>query len=150
MGLWHGANWTFALWGLWHATLIYLYRVSEPVRVRMPSAVREIAGWATTLAVCMLGWIFFRAATVADSLQMLATAFNPWRLGIRSLRENTYLVTAIYLAGMLVAYGVTYFVRWDAWPRWARIGGLATVNAVMAFGVFLLLRRVEQFIYFQF
>jgi alginate O-acetyltransferase complex protein AlgI len=150
MGLWHGGNWTFALWGLWHASFIYLYRISEPVRVRLPSAVREIAGWATTLAVCMLGWIFFRAATVADSLQMLATAFNPGRLGIRSLRENTYLVTAIYLAGMLLTYAATHIVRSDAAPRWARIGALATVYAAMAFGVFLLLRRVEQFIYFQF
>ena len=31
MGLWHGANWTFAIWGLWHASLVYIHRVSEPL-----------------------------------------------------------------------------------------------------------------------
>jgi D-alanyl-lipoteichoic acid acyltransferase DltB (MBOAT superfamily) len=150
MGLWHGANWTFALWGIWHALFIWLYRVSEPLRTKLPDRVRAVGGWATTLAVCMLGWIFFRATTVSGSLRMLATAFDPTRLRIRAMRENTYLVTFIYLVGMLLTYAVLHAIPRERVPAWVRYGLVAVVQAVMLAAVFLSLRRAEQFIYFQF
>jgi alginate O-acetyltransferase complex protein AlgI len=150
MGLWHGANWTFALWGIWHALFIWLYRVSEPLRTRLPDRVRAVGGWGTTLAVCMLGWIFFRATTVSGSLRMLATAFDPTRLRIRAMRENTYLVTFIYLVGMLLTYAVLQAIPRDRVPAWVRFGVVAVVQGVMLAAVFLSLRRAEQFIYFQF
>ena len=150
MGLWHGANRTFALWGVWHALFIWLYRVSEPLRTRLPGPVRVVGGWAATLAVTMLGWIFFRATTVPGSLRMLATAFDPTRLRIRAMRENTYLVTFIYLVAMLATYAVLHVLPRERVPGWVRWAAVAVVQAVMLAAVFLSLRRAEQFIYFQF
>jgi len=109
-----------------------------------------VGGWAATLAVTMLGWIFFRATTVSGSLRMLATAFDPTRLRVRAMRENTYLVTFIYLVGMLAAYAVLHVLPRERVPGWVRWSAVAVVQAVMLAAVFLSLRRAEQFIYFQF
>jgi alginate O-acetyltransferase complex protein AlgI len=58
MGLWHGASWNFALWGLWHATFIFAYRKTNRYFAPLPALLRSVLGWATTLSVVMLGWIF--------------------------------------------------------------------------------------------
>jgi D-alanyl-lipoteichoic acid acyltransferase DltB (MBOAT superfamily) len=150
MGLWHGANWTFALWGLWHATMVWLHRATGPVCEKLPMPVRRYGGWAFTIGFAMLGWIFFRARTVHDSLAMIGTAFNPARLGVRALRENDYLVAFCVLVGMLLTAGLIKLGKSVTLPGAVRYPAMAAASAVMFFGVFLCLRQVQQFIYFQF
>ncbi len=67
MGLWHGASWTFALWGVWHATFIYLYRQINRYLPSNNGPLLDILGWGTTLSIAMLGWIF-SAREVSDPL----------------------------------------------------------------------------------
>lgn len=63
MGLWHGANWTFVLWGLYHALLVFAYRKLAPRWRWLERVAREgnPAGILLTLPLVMLGWIPFRA-----------------------------------------------------------------------------------------
>jgi len=152
MGLWHGANWTFALWGLWHAGLIFGHRLIEPLSGRLPEWVRRAGGWAVTLPLVMLGWVFFRAQTVPDALQMIATAFDVTRLPTRVIRENTYLIAFVLTAGMLVAGAAARTARAarQTIPDWLRYPLQAGVTAVMVAGVFMTLRQAKSFIYFQF
>ncbi len=150
MGLWHGANWTFALWGVWHAILIFVHRATAPVCERLPMWVRRVGGWGFTLSFAMLGWIFFRARTVSDSLHMIATAFNPAKLRVRALRENDYLVAFVVLVGMLITAGVLKYASGVKVPGIIKYPVMAAATTVMFFGVFLCLRQVQQFIYFQF
>lgn len=150
MGLWHGANWTFAIWGLWHALLIFLYRVSEPLRVRLPNWLRLGGGWAITLALCMLGWLFFRCQSVAGAFEMLFKAFDPTQLTRLSMRENNYLITFIFFIGLLLVGAVVRLDRAARIPTVLRVGAMTMANAVIFFSLFLMLRPVKQFIYFQF
>lgn len=150
MGLWHGANWTFALWGIWHASMVWVHRAGGPLFERFPMWFRRVGGWAFTLGFAMLGWIFFRARTMHDSLAMVATAFNPMKLRVRALRENDYLVAFVVLVAMLCAAGVTRYARSRPVPPALKYPFMAAATAVMFFGVFLCLRQVQQFIYFQF
>ena len=150
MGLWHGASWTFALWGLWHAVLIWLYRTSEPVRTRLWTPLRNIGGWCLTIVLCMLGWTLFRCQTVDQGLAMLAKAFDFGALTTLSMRENSYLITAICFVGLLMVGAVVKLHKHVAVPFIARLPALTLANAVMFFALFLMLRPVKQFIYFQF
>ena len=150
MGLWHGANWTFALWGLWHAVLIWLYRISEPVRTRLWTPVRNVAGWCLTISLCMLGWTLFRCQTVDQGLAMLAKAFDFGALTTLSMRENSYLITAICFAGLLLVAAAVKLHKHARTPVLVRLPVLTLANAVMFFALFLMLRPVKQFIYFQF
>jgi alginate O-acetyltransferase complex protein AlgI len=87
-GLWHGANWTFVVWGLFHGLFLVIERVrlAESL-VRIPPSVRH----AYLLTVVMIGWVFFRAETLSSAVSMLAamagfggrlpTAYSPsWYL----------------------------------------------------------------------
>lgn len=152
MGLWHGANWTFAVWGLWHAGLIIAQRAAEPWTTRLPVLVRQAGGWMLTLPLVMLGWVFFRAQSVADAFQMVSTAFDLSRLPVRVLRENDFLIAAGILAGMLAVAGATGLAssRQARTGIWVRHAVLASATAVMFAGVFMTMRQAKSFIYFQF
>ena len=150
MGLWHGANWTFAIWGLWHAGLVLGQRLTEGMRQSLPTAIRWFGGWAWTIALAMLGWVYFRASSVTDANQLIRRAFEPGSIRVMSLRENQYLIVGIFFAGMLGFAGIMQWQKRASLPGWVRFAGLAAGNAVMIFCTSLLLREARQFIYFQF
>ena len=153
MGLWHGANWTFVIWGAWHAMLILIYRLTSSWLKPLPTAVRIVGGWCWTISAVMLGWVFFRAQSVGDAMTMIGTALNPTQLSRLNLRENYYLVTFLYLAGLLMVAGALKLQKhcrdhlaFDI----LRYIVLTATNAVMIFFIFIMLRQLNQFIYFQF
>ena len=149
MGLWHGANWTFAFWGLWHATFIWLYRVTIPWLSQLPTAVRSIGGWAVTLAVAMLGWIPFRARSLSDTVTLLGRIVDYRAYTYLSFRENFYMVVALILVVMLLAYYAVGALRRSGRSMVLPLADIGAI-AVAAFVVFIFLRPIGQFIYFQF
>ena len=154
MGLWHGAAWTFALWGLWHAVMVFGHRISEPLRVKLPMLLRTTGGWVLTLSLAMLSWILFREQNLGEGMTMLARAFDVTRiLPIRqnmALREDQYLLVAVYFLGLLAVAGLVKLHRHVTVPAAVRYAAITVGNAVMIFTVILCLRQVDQFIYFQF
>ena len=77
-GLWHGASWNFVIWGLWHGTFLVIERVLgwRSARAQDPAApsltpAHRAAGHVYALSVVMVGWVFFRAETLAGSLAFL-------------------------------------------------------------------------------
>ena len=98
----------------------------------------------------MLGWIFFRVQSVNEGLQMLMRAFDFRTIGIMSLRENQYFHVFLYLMGMLAVAGAVKLWRsCNIHRRWY-YASLTLTNGAMLFWVFLMLKEVKQFIYFQF
>jgi D-alanyl-lipoteichoic acid acyltransferase DltB (MBOAT superfamily) len=69
-GLWHGANWTFVVWGGIHGAWLALERwlTRDEIRGYVPSVVRH----ATTLMVVGVAWVFFRAPTIRDAFSLLS------------------------------------------------------------------------------
>ena len=68
-GLWHGASWTFLIWGVYHGIFLVLERVPAVRRLldRLPAPVQH----AYVLLVVLVGWVFFRADTFAHALAYL-------------------------------------------------------------------------------
>ena len=69
-GLWHGAGWTFLLWGGYHGLLLVLGRLVPLPRLFRGVAWRPLLAPATVLAVC-LGWGLFRAQSFGDAAAVL-------------------------------------------------------------------------------
>lgn len=150
MGLWHGAAWTFVLWGIYHAIFILLYRVVQSRMPKLPGLISEWAPRCVTLPIIMLGWIFFRA-DLAQSFLMYGKILSPSEYGAMQMRPDTYLVTALLLAGILITYYVkTRLMSLLERLVWLKFSLDAVVIAVMVFTVFVFLRPINQFIYFQF
>ena len=73
-GLWHGANWTFVIWGGYHGALLAAQALWGGTRHAgsMPAAVSRIL----TLLLVMLGWLFFRSETVTSAISLFGAAFD--------------------------------------------------------------------------
>jgi alginate O-acetyltransferase complex protein AlgI len=73
-GLWHGAAWTFVIWGLFHGSFLMLERFGlGRLLERMPAPVRHLYA----LAVVMTGWVFFRAESLPAALAYLGALVRP-------------------------------------------------------------------------
>lgn len=76
-GLWHGAGWTFVLWGGLHGLYLIIHQVWQALRARLghdparTSIGERILGVTLTFLAVLLGWVFFRAPTVAGALSIL-------------------------------------------------------------------------------
>ena len=71
-GLWHGANWTFVLWGLWHGVFLLFEQVC-PVK-KLPKVLAHIYA----LIVVCVGFVMFRADTFGQGMFMIGTMFSGW------------------------------------------------------------------------
>lgn len=151
MGLWHGANWTFALWGIYHAVLIFLHRKLAPLAQWRGVPMPRWMAWALALPFMMAGWVPFRAQTLADSFAMWSKM--AWPLGDlgRTLAPNSYLLAAVLVLATLVVW----FAREIVTARLSSSSRLLTVSRTVYFAilfavVFIMLQAQSQFIYFQF
>ena len=104
-GLWHGAAWTFVLWGLWHGLFSMLESLNVIPAKKLESGKGRIAGHIYTLLVVCIGFVMFRAGSVAQGLQMIAAIFTGFRFTaagtvalFRLLNAETLLVTAMGIA----------------------------------------------------
>ncbi|MFT3858141.1 MAG: MBOAT family O-acyltransferase [Aquabacterium sp.] len=150
MGLWHGAAWKFAFWGVWHATVIFLYRIAAPYFAGWRGWSKSLAGWFVTMPIMMLGWVPFRAASLDAALMMMSKVLDLGSYRSLAFRENFYLLSFVLMLGMLLS-GLAVHARVGLLKapsvRW---WGQHAVLAVVFFAVFIFLRPVSQFIYFQF
>ena len=81
-GLWHGANWSFVIWGALHGFYLMINHgfralLGERLRQRLDhNSAYGLASWALTLFAVLLAWVFFRAQTLAGALHMISTMFT--------------------------------------------------------------------------
>ena len=105
-GLWHGASWTFVVWGVYHGTLLILERVTgqNPVGDAAPgSALRR----GYTLLAVVVGWVFFRADSLTHAGDILGAMFIP-QLGPLPPEVALTLTTRVQLT--LLLGGLTVFL----------------------------------------
>lgn len=71
-GLWHGAGWTFVIWGGLHGVYLIINHIWRSFGVRLPA----IIAWLTTFSSVVCAWVFFRAQSVSDALCILRAMAN--------------------------------------------------------------------------
>ena len=151
MGLWHGANWTFLLWGLYHAMVIVIYRALSPLAKKLSSTTVMTVGVLLTLPVMMLSWIPFRADSIGNALNMWAKIGTPSAYLSLNMRENVYLIAALLLALFFLTKWIKDHIEKVTlkWPIMNLVLETALYAVLVPF-VFVFIRPVSQFIYFQF
>jgi D-alanyl-lipoteichoic acid acyltransferase DltB (MBOAT superfamily) len=82
-GIWHGAGWTFVVWGALHGTYLMINHGWHlaldrlfPGRRRSGSRLGKLAGVAVTFFAVMIGWVFFRADSIHSAMALLHTMFG--------------------------------------------------------------------------
>lgn len=66
-GLWHGPAWTFVAWGAFHGSFVVIERLLGARRERVPAVLRH----ASTLALVTIGWVFFRATSLGQAIDVI-------------------------------------------------------------------------------
>ncbi len=72
-GIWHGANWTFLIWGAYHGLFLVLERIFAGAGRRFPGPFRTTA----TFLVLLVSWVLFRSPSVSEAAAYLGSMFGP-------------------------------------------------------------------------
>ena len=172
-GLWHGAAWTFVVWGILHG----LYRVTgecaAPLFARIKEKLRirqEVFSFrfGKALYTCLLtsiAWVIFRASTIADAwyyLQRLFTRWNPWvlfngglyELGLDRFEANILKAALLAMLAASIArvksgrdFGEA-LAEQNLFFRW--VVCILLILSLLVFGSYGVDFDSTQFIYFQF
>ena len=147
-GLWHGANWTFVVWGALHGGWLAIERFVTSRILRRDDANLGWAGRITTLTVVGLAWVFFRANSVSDAITLLGgLAHFAWRSEYGPALAYLGIVSVVGLAmDWQLEYAGEEYIFKKARPRAALAVALSMCAAIAVFGAL----ESSAFIYFQF
>jgi alginate O-acetyltransferase complex protein AlgI len=112
-GIWHGANWTFLAWGLMYFVLIACEKLLRADRHTNGGALASIAGWAYTMFFVMVGWVFFRATSLAQGWRYFGALFGR---GVECVFEPKTLLLLSENAVFLVC-AVLFSMPMGRWAR---------------------------------
>jgi alginate O-acetyltransferase complex protein AlgI len=151
-GIWHGAGWTFVVWGLLHGTYLVVGRLTHDARATLRHAVRldRVPWLQRAIAIFVVfnlvsfAWIFFRATSLTNAFEVIGAIFSTrTSIGPVGFREgDAQIVTlAVMLVILVEVFGRR---RWGSalnWltrrPQWLRWTAYSTVLwAVVLLGVF--------------
>jgi alginate O-acetyltransferase complex protein AlgI len=118
-GLWHGANWTFVIWGIYHGLLLIGHRAFAAMCKHRPgldrlcqSGAGIVCRWALTMLAVMVGWVLFRATTLGGAITVLHQLFLP-HAGQRAPLPAFSLWCILVL--MAVCHAIGHYGLW----KWA-------------------------------
>lgn len=155
-GFWHGANWTFIIWGLLNALyfLPLLLRNKNRVNTNLVAEgkwipnLKELLQMITTFALTVFAWIFFRANSVSHAFDYILNLFssNPNTATVTIPTEIPYLLLLFILIewlGRSSQFAIENLNRIPRFMRWCLYFGLILL-------LFLYAGQEQEFIYFQF
>lgn len=158
-GFWHGANWTFVVWGGIHAALFIPLFIWEKNRVhldivalnRMLPSFYEFNKMLLTFSMVTLAWIFFRAQNIGEALVYLDRLFSTTIWSKQQMDIRLYLFMGLSICFMSIEWmgrREEFAIQRMAFQQPALIRYGMYYGLVIA--VFLFARKEQEFIYFQF
>jgi len=163
-GIWHGANWTFVVWGLIHGltlavgvlTVEWRIRFSEAIGLsRLPKA-HALIRTLIVFVIVLIAWVFFRAQSIGEAVSIISgfTDFTNTRLDMLWSLGLTRFQMAVAFASILALFLTEAIQEFKPTPM-MKLWSMRTVRwasytmafyAIVFFGVF----GQKEFIYFQF
>jgi alginate O-acetyltransferase complex protein AlgI len=160
-GFWHGANWTFIVWGalnaLYFLPLLLTNRNRNNLKIvaqgKYLPTIRESFDILLTFSLTLIAWIFFRADSIKQAFSILSKIFSSSLFSFPSFNGGrnaaiTLLLTVIFFIiewfGRDHQYAIAHIgLKWPKTARWAFYYSIAMI-------IFLFAGKEQQFIYFQF
>ncbi|TRX50230.1 MBOAT family protein [Fulvivirga sp. M361] len=161
-GLWHGANWTFIIWGALHGAFLMVENII-PRRTRefYNSFTPKFVQVSIVFFLVLLSWVFFRSNNIHDVFYMSSNFLaDNWNMSVNVRGQILYIgqplwrfTGSISLIGILIVVDLLIerglisepdFVRFNLVKRW--LVYLSLIFSILFLGVF----ELNEFIYFQF
>lgn len=156
-GFWHGANWTFIIWGFLNALYFLPLLLSNKNRVNLNEvaaesffpSIKEFFQIIFTFSLTVFAWIFFRSDTVGDALAFIKRIFSKTVLSIPEIRPLDLMVLIFFFTilewlGRKNEFCIEKFPNWFYKPmRWS-------FYLILILCIIVFQGKQETFIYFQF
>jgi len=162
-GIWHGAGWTFILWGAMHGSAYFINSVWKKSGMRLA----KFPAWLCTFLFINFSWVFFRAASFSDALKVLKgmlglngfvlpirlrtllAAFESFgiefgKLRIYHLNEILIMIGVFGTAAVILQNTIAIRKNFKPDWRWQVYSGIVAATGI------LFINRVSEFLYFQF
>lgn len=151
-GVWHGAAWTYVVWGAYNGVFLVLDRLF------LVDWLKRLPAWLAnvlTMLIVMVGWTVFRAASLEQAGAFLSAMARPWAGGSAPVATPPeYLVVAIIAAAIIVAQRAALSFAGFDWADAARRFAFASNSALAALFLAALAKGLadpfKPFIYFRF
>ena len=149
-GLWHGANWTFVVWGTYHGILLVIERFygRKTLYHALPRQIQVLF----TFLLIMTGWVFFRSPTISGAWQYLTVMFVPSKAQGGSVLLGAEISTLSSILTMVICAVLAFqplqafdWARTITWPKVLVLIVLFCMSLMVMFT-----QSFSSFLYFQF
>ena len=159
-GLWHGANWTFVCWGLYHGTLIVLYKLLHIntkdkdilAAGRLLPSLKDLFRVAVTFGLAVVGWVIFRAEDISQAWdfvsRMFLTAFDDFNFRLGSI--NTFMAVLLLIVVEYLQRNRAHVLQFPDNRVFRCPSVRYALYACIGLLMFFYAGEVQTFIYFQF
>jgi hypothetical protein len=156
-GFWHGANWTFIIWGALNAIYFLPLLLLKKNRInrdtvaqdRYLPSLKEVAQMALTFILVVFSWIFFRAVSITHAHSYLTEIFS----------KSFFSMPEIVPKTLFILLFVFFILEWMGRKQKYALGALEykwklpfrwSIYVILFFSIFIFSSYKSQFIYFQF
>ena len=150
-GFWHGANWTFIFWGLFHSILFLpsfilnsnrKYTTSIIAENTLLPSPKEFVQVGVTFILVTIGWVFFRSETIGDSFNYLSKMFLEFGIPQNFRREILFVICLTFL---------DFIIKGDERINFKKSHSLELfVSIILVLVILFFYNQSSSFIYFQF
>ena len=164
-GIWHGAGWTFVLWGALHGFALMVHRMWQKAGLKMPI----VLAWFVTFNFVNIAWVFFRAKEFEDAIKVLKGMFGFCGVALPNVLAGKLAFLQAYgvefgmfmshvkgsnitLVYLVLAFILVLGLKNSAYylENFKPTKGFAFVSALLFTWGFFSLNKVSEFLYFNF
>ena len=150
-GLWHGANWTFVLWGLYYGILLVIEKMMrvKTEKVDEPFRPLQIIRTLCVFVLVSVGWSLFRANSLSDVFYIFNhfATINSGIIGVPLVSIKTFVLLLVLIFILsIVDFSKVTFMKTTPKKVWQYFIVISLIIGIYVFGAF----EEQSFIYFQF
>jgi len=147
-GIWHGAGWTFVLWGVMHGIALIIHRMWQKLKIKLPT----ILAWFITFNFINIAWVFFRAKNFSDAKKVLKAMFSgelllPWSGHWSKIFGTKEYIGLWILIIFIVSVSMPNSMEWK--DKFKTNWFYLALTVIFSLTIFMLYKKSE-FLYFNF
>lgn len=152
-GIWHGASWSFIIWGIWNGLFIVIERAISKKQwyISIPSWIK----WTSTMIIVIIGWVFFASPTLEAAINYLGIMFGAVKFeGITFSARYFMTRKMIFFLAIATIFSVPWvskaIKKYELKPSFETVKSMAMIVCFLMCIVFIINSTYSPFIYFQF
>jgi alginate O-acetyltransferase complex protein AlgI len=159
-GLWHGANWTFIVWGAWHGGILAIEKFLTRHGGKGAQPYHKLIALPLTFVMVMLGWVCFKAENISVAMSVYKGMFG--LQGFALTDKTAWAMNGLEYGALVLAYVIVFTIPRImpkgvppyGQPSWAHHVGIGRQIAIMSLFLLAVMKMISQsyspFLYFQF